>query len=84
MFSCDHCGDVITENRNLTRHIVSAHERKEYECDQCDNAANRKDNLNRHMMAKHRRIDDWGDGDITASDVGAEKEKNTSLRRRIS
>ena len=45
MFSCDYCGDVFTENRSLTRHIISVHEKKEYECDHCDYTANRKDNI---------------------------------------
>ena len=82
MFKCDHCGESFTQKCHVNRHIISVHERKEYECDHCDYTANRKDNIKRHMKSKHsakrsaeniiepnnkkRRKDDWGDGDITA------------------
>ena len=76
MFPCDQCGEVFTENHNLTRHKESKHAGVKYSCDQCDYTANRKDNLNRHKK-KHRRIDadqaDQADPDL--SHLSPEKEK---------
>ena len=81
MFPCDQCGEVFTENHNLTRHKESKHAGVKYSCDQCDYSANRKDNLNRHKK-KHRRIDAEADqadqtdqADQADPDLSPEKEK---------
>ena len=78
MYQCDWCGESITQKCHVNRHIISMREKKEYKCDQCDYTSNRKDDLARHITTVHnkkRRKDDWGDGDITASDVEPEKER---------
>ena len=75
MFSCDQCGEAFTQKCHVNRHKESKHAGVKYSCDKCHYQATRKDNLNRHMKTKHRRIDDLGDGDITASDVEPEKER---------
>ena len=53
MFACDSCGDVFTENHNLTRHIISVHNKLKHNCVQCDFVSNRKDSLARHIKSKH-------------------------------
>ena len=53
MFTCDLCGESFTQNRNLSRHIINIHGRKELKCFHCDYVTTRKDNLVRHMKSKH-------------------------------
>ena len=53
MFTCDSCGDVFTENRSLTRHITSVHNKNSFNCFHCDFVSNRKDSLARHIKSKH-------------------------------
>ena len=53
VFICKYCNNILSEKRNLKRHIKSEHEITNLRCEKCEFTTDRLDCLKRHIKTKH-------------------------------
>merc|ERR1712150_32809 len=57
LFHCNQCKYSTTENRYVTRHIMTVHNKiKNYECEECGKEFGLKHHLKNHMDTKHSKL----------------------------
>merc|ERR1712150_24485 len=57
LFHCNQCTYSTTENRYVTRHIMTVHNKiKNYECEECGKEFGLKHHLKNHMDTKHSKL----------------------------
>ena len=55
MEECDICNKLFSNQSNLRKHIISVHEKINFNCEICGKEVSRKDKLKEHMRDIHYR-----------------------------